>query len=315
MNNRSPYGQIPQPNPYQNQPNPYASQQTQPNQPSLQQPTQTNQYPPQIYPQLQQPTQTPYGNPQNQYPPQNYPQLQQPTQTQQSYGNNQNIYPNPTSQQPYSQTVNQYSQTQQSQNPYSQQTYQQPSLVPPNGWLAFYFNQARPEEIPGLFQYFNNVDQDRSGAISAQELANIKFESRPIGIQTASKLVAVFDQQRTGSINFSQYLTMHKFIEHMRKAFTIADNDRSGRIESKEIFTALQQSSFQFITFPTIQELMKTFDKTRSGLDWSEFLLLCGHIAHCRSVFEWNDRDKTGYVRFTIDELTQISAYLNPSFL
>lgn len=45
----------------------------------------------------------------------------------------------------------------------------------------------------------------------------VKFDGRPIGLQVASKLVSVFDQNRRGSVDFSQYITMHKFIEHMRK--------------------------------------------------------------------------------------------------
>lgn len=38
---------------------------------------------------------------------------------------------------------------------------------------------------------------------------------------------------------------------------------------------------------------------------------MASHIAHCRSVFEWNDRDKQGVVKFSIDEFTQITAYLH----
>jgi hypothetical protein len=37
---------------------------------------------------------------------------------------------------------------------------------------------------------------------------------------------------------------------------------------------------------------------------------MTGHLAHCRSVFEWNDKEKQGQVKFNIDEFTQITAYL-----
>lgn len=183
-------------------------------------------------------------------------------------------------------------------------------LVAPQGWTSYYFNLCSPQEQAGLRQWFVNVDADRSGFVDAGELQNIKFDGRPIGLQVASKLVSVFDQNRRGSVDFSQYITMHKFIEHMRKAFTTADSDRSGRIESQEIHVALQQSSFAYVSKSTIDELMKTFDKQKRGLDWGEFLLMTGHLAHCRSVFEWNDKEKQGQVKFNIDEFTQITAYL-----
>jgi Ca2+-binding EF-hand superfamily protein len=184
-------------------------------------------------------------------------------------------------------------------------------LVAPVGWTSYYFNLCTPQEQQGLRGWFVNVDADRSGFVDATELQNIKFDGKPIGLQVAAKLVSVFDQNRRGCVDFGQYITMHKFIEHMRKAFTTADSDRSGRIESREIQTALQQSSFQFISLGTIEELLKTFDKQRRGLDWPEFLLMTSHIAHCRSVFEWNDKEKQGIVKFSIDEFTQITAYLH----
>jgi len=182
--------------------------------------------------------------------------------------------------------------------------------VAPTGWTSYYFNLCNAQEQQGLRQWFLNVDTDRSGFVDSNELQNIKFDGKPIGLQVAGKLVSVFDQHRRGSVDFSQYITMHKFIEHMRKAFTTADADRSGRIESKEIHSALQQSSFAYVSQSTIDELLKTFDKQRRGLDWLEFLLMTAHLAHCRSVFEWNDKEKQGQVKFNIDEFTQITAYL-----
>lgn len=42
-----------------------------------------------------------------------------------------------------------------------------------------------------------------------------------------------------------------------------ADSDRSGRIESREIFQALQGAGFAYITMNTILELLHRFDLTK----------------------------------------------------
>lgn len=87
----------------------------------------------------------------------------------------------------------------------------------------------------------------------------------------------------------------------MRQAFFAADSDRSGRIEAREIFQALTSAGFNYLTMPSVMELLAKFDKTRrvcnnllpfllmffKGLDWQEFLLMAAHIAHVRSVFAW----------------------------
>jgi Ca2+-binding EF-hand superfamily protein len=71
------------------------------------------------------------------------------------------------------------------------------------------------------------------------------------------------------------------------QAFLIADSDRSGRIEAREIYTALLTAGLNFLTVNSISELMLKFNKTGLGLSWEEFLMLAAHVAHCRSIFEW----------------------------
>lgn len=67
-----------------------------------------------------------------------------------------------------------------------------------------------------------------------------------------------------------------------------ADMDRSGRIEAREIHSALQNAGFSYISMSTILELLHKYDTTRLGLDWPQFLIMVSQIAHVRSVFEWS---------------------------
>jgi len=158
--------------------------------------------------------------------------------------------------------------------------------------------------------WFNRVDTDKSGTIEAEELQRVMFDSVPLGMEVARKLVQVFDKDRNGSIDFYEYASMHKFIAQMRQAFISADTDHSGRIEAREIQSALSSVGWNFLSLPTINELMRKFDKTQKGLDWREFLLMLAHIAHVHTVFAWNDSAKRGTISLNEDQLLHISAFL-----
>jgi Ca2+-binding EF-hand superfamily protein len=116
---------------------------------------------------------------------------------------------------------------------------------------------------------------------------SVTFDGRPLGLEAAQKLVKVFDKDRNGRIDFVEYASMHKFITKVRQAFLMADTDRSGRIEAREIHQALAYAGLNFISFNSILELLHKYDRTRMGLSWEEFLMLAAQCAHCKSIFEW----------------------------
>jgi Ca2+-binding EF-hand superfamily protein len=181
----------------------------------------------------------------------------------------------------------------------------------PTTWYAQYYQQLTPAEIANLRSWFEAIDRDRSGTLEVAELQNVTFDGRPLGFEAALKLVKVFDKDRNGRVDFYEYASMHKFITRVRQAFLIADSDRSGRIEAREIYTALLTSGLNFLTVNSISELMLKFNKTGLGLSWEEFLMLAAHVAHCRSIFEWNDKDNDGWITINLDQLIQLSSYLS----
>jgi Ca2+-binding EF-hand superfamily protein len=154
-------------------------------------------------------------------------------------------------------------------------------------------------------QWFRSVDRDNSGSISAPELAGIQFGNRPIGAPVAAKLIKVFDKDHSGTVDFNEYVALQRFLEHVSNAFFAADKDRSGTIDAQEILTALGQAGFQ-LSMPTIQAAVAKFDTTRRGLDFANFLFVCAHLAHCRSIFEWNDTQRTGQIHVGYDAFCHI---------
>lgn len=185
-----------------------------------------------------------------------------------------------------------------------------PTLAPPpssfNGhWYASYYNQMNRQELQEIQAWFSSVDRDRSGSITANELAGITFNGVPLGYDVALKLVRVFDKDRSGTIDFYEYAAMHKFLSALQTAFFAADSDRSGRIDAREIHTALQTCGFS-VSLPAVQALMGKYDKTGYGLTFQEFLLVCATIAQGRSLFEWRDTQRTGKLTLTLDQLLEL---------
>jgi Ca2+-binding EF-hand superfamily protein len=164
----------------------------------------------------------------------------------------------------------------------------------------------QPHEHQQAAQWFYSVDHDRSGSISGTELAGIQFNGTPIGPQVGFKLIKVFDRDNSGTIDLREYSILHKFLTLMQNAFMSNDQGRQGKLQPQQIFTAIQSSGFQ-VSLPTIQAMAKKFDPTNTGITFSTYLWICSHLAHARSIFEWNDRARTGNINLTYDALAHIA--------
>jgi len=164
----------------------------------------------------------------------------------------------------------------------------------------------QPQEHQHYQQWFYSVDTDRSGSITGQELGNIQFNGRAIGPQVGYKLVKVFDRDGSGSIDVREYSILHKFLTLMQNAFMAVDTARQGILAPQAIFTAIQQSGFQ-VSFPTIQAMARKFDPQNRGIDFATYLFMVAHLAHARTIFEWNDRQRSGQIHLTYDALAHIA--------
>jgi len=179
------------------------------------------------------------------------------------------------------------------------------------GWAASYGTGVNPQEMAVLQNWFNSVDTDRSGNISANELATMSIMNRPLGIEAARKLIKVFDKDYSGTVDFNEFVSLNRFMNTMQGAFFAADQDRSGFLDYREIFNAMSGAGFQ-LTYPTIQAVCEKYDVNRSGQISAEaFVNICSQLAAVRSIFEWNDTQRTGKVTLSYDQLAHITIHLD----
>jgi len=155
--------------------------------------------------------------------------------------------------------------------------------------------------------WFATMDRDRSGSIAGHELANVAIGGTPIGLDTATKLIRVFDVDKNGTIDFYEYAALHKFLLNMQSLFSMQDKDRNGRLDGNEIHSALTAGGFKLA--PTAaQALFRKYNKTGYGITMVEFLGLISHVAQAKSVFEWRDTQRAGQIVLNMDTFLEVTA-------
>mmetsp|Transcript_26300 Transcript_26300/g.73512 ORF Transcript_26300/g.73512 Transcript_26300/m.73512 type:complete len:234 (+) Transcript_26300:83-784(+) len=177
------------------------------------------------------------------------------------------------------------------------------------GWATQYYYQLKPQELQELKQWFVSVDRDRSQSISVHELQNLAFGGIPLGFDNALKLIKVFDRDFSGTIDFYEYASLHKFIQAMQAAFIRADQNRNSQLDAAEIHNALLSSGFQ-LQIHAVQALFRKYARGRTGIGFGDFLGLASDIALLRSKFEWADSRRSGYISITLDQLITMAADL-----
>eukprot|EP01114_Cavostelium_apophysatum_P016965 TRINITY_DN4932_c0_g1_i2.p1 TRINITY_DN4932_c0_g1~~TRINITY_DN4932_c0_g1_i2.p1 ORF type:complete len:229 (-),score=44.80 TRINITY_DN4932_c0_g1_i2:89-775(-) len=155
------------------------------------------------------------------------PQLQH-----QQYGQNQSPYPGGTAPNPYSAPVpGPNSGYPGQQGPYQQQ---QP-------WMQQYASQNSQ-----LRNWFDSVDQDRSGFVDANELRRaLAAGGEDFSSATVDLMISMFDRDNNQNINFDEFSALFGFINQTRDAFNAFDQQKQG-ITLQDFASALQRVGFNF---------------------------------------------------------------------
>eukprot|EP01132_Coremiostelium_polycephalum_P005102 gene5102-6350_t len=187
------------------------------------------------------------------------------------------------------------------------------ALAPPPAfqtyWYYSLYTQIQQAQLYEMQAWFMSMDRNRSGTISNVELQHLVIGGTPLGIDTATKLIKVFDVNKNGHIDFYEYAALHQFINNLYRCFLVNDRNFSGTIDVHEIHSALGTCGF-IIPFHTVNLFFLKYSPVGYGLLFTQFLNLCAAIALTRSLFEWHDPMRTGVVHITLAQLYDISALI-----
>jgi len=127
--------------------------------------------------------------------------------------------------------------------------------------------------------------------------------------QTLAKLMLTFDMNRSGNINFHEFVALFQFLTQVRYSFGQFDRNRNGTLDWAELGQALAMTGHP-VSMATLGSLMMKFDPTRTGvLNFESYTNLSLYLAGLRTFFDmkrWEDAaHKNGQdaIKLTYEEL------------
>lgn len=156
---------------------------------------------------------------------------------------------------------------------------------------------------PTLKDWFHSVDTDGSNLIDAYELVNALRKGKiNISVDGAAKLIALFDTNGVGQINFEQFKDMHPFIDSMTKGFKKRDLSGDGYLQINEVQAALIDSGHRVST-ECLEMIMAKFDTERRGmLSFENYVTLSIFITSVKNTFALFDKSANGRVMMDFNQ-------------
>lgn len=198
----------------------------------------------------------------------------------------------------------------------SRQTQHQPShpQTPAYTPSTYHHGNGPPPGIdPQLWQWFSAVDSDRSGSISVTELqtALVNGNWTRFDLDTVKMLMGIFDTDKTGTIDFTEFTGLWKYIADWQDLFQYFDRDHSGSIEGKELAEALR--SFGYRLSPALLTLieLKYASGPSSGcgpppgITFDRFVRACVVVKTLTEAFQRADRGD-GWVQLNYEQFMRI---------
>jgi len=173
-----------------------------------------------------------------------------------------------------------------------------------------------PGADPQLWNWFSAVDTDRSGAITAPELerALINGDWTPFDLDTVKLLMGIFDTDRNGTIGFSEFAGLWKYIKDWQNVFRHFDRDRSGSIDGSELQGALTQFGYNLSPQLLIQ-LQRKYDVkanqaaaiggAQPGISFDRFVRACVVVKQLSEAFAALDTNHDGWIQINYDQFMQ----------
>ncbi|XP_052123961.1 uncharacterized protein LOC113216439 isoform X3 [Frankliniella occidentalis] len=174
---------------------------------------------------------------------------------------------------------------------------QQPGNYPggqPGGYGGNYFGGQQPGNYPpqnpgagvqgGLSpevqQWFNAVDRDRSGKITAKELqaALVNGQGKNFSDQACNLMIGMFDRDKTGTIDINEFQQLYNYINQWLGTFRSYDHDQSGHIEETELAQAFQQMGFRFTPEFIKFLITKSDTENHTKISVDQFIVLCVQV-------------------------------------
>ncbi|XP_026473975.1 peflin-like [Ctenocephalides felis] len=171
------------------------------------------------------------------------------------------------------------------------------------------YPQSQPSVPPEIQQWFNAVDRDRSGKITAKELqsALVNGKGQNFSDNACQLMIGMFDLDKTGTIDIYEFEKLYAYINQWLTVFKTYDRDHSGHIEKEELSQALTQMGFrfsdQFITFL----VNKSDVQNHKEVSVDQFIVMCVQIQRFTEAFRQRDSQQTGTITIAFEDFLNVA--------
>jgi len=165
-----------------------------------------------------------------------------------------------------------------------------------------------PVDQQFLWNVFSQVDKDRSGQITAQELGQALSNGTwaPFNPETIRLMIMMFDKDHTGTIGFHEFAGLWKYVTDWQHCFRGFDRDNSGHIDFNELKQALTTFGYR-LSDQTIGLFLKKFDKQGRGvIFFDDFIQLCVQLQSLTDAFRRFDTNQNGWINIHYEQFLSL---------
>merc|ERR1711963_805544 len=157
-------------------------------------------------------------------------------------------------------------------------------------------------------QWFNAVDQDRSGQIDFKELqrALVNGNWSNFSEEACRMMIEMYDRDGSGTIDVTEFQLLFSSINQWRGVFQGFDTDRSGTIEQAELTKAFQQMGYTFS--PTfVDRLLLKYDRKNKKLKLDDFIVISTQIKRLSDGFRNRDSMRNGQAMMQYEDFVGLA--------
>eukprot|EP00127_Corallochytrium_limacisporum_P003657 Clim_evm45s151 gene=Clim_evmTU45s151 len=165
-----------------------------------------------------------------------------------------------------------------------------------------------------LYGVFQQVDSDKNGNITADELARALSNGTwtPFNHETVRLMIGLFDRDRSGTINFQEFQSLWKYITDWQQCFQSFDRDRSGSIDSNELGQALSRFGYN-LSPGFVGMLIYKFDRQgRHSIAFDDFIQCMVTLQTLTASFRQYDTNHNGWIQINYEQFLNMALNAKP---